>query len=236
MHRTLSLRAATEPLAARVNEPATMPTGDARCRIIVMAKAPLAGYAKTRLIPALGAHGAAALAERLLAHALAQAQAAALGPVELRCAPDAAHPAWRRLAQGARLADQDEGDLGQRMARAFDAAFSDGERCVLLVGTDAPGLTAEVLRRAAAALHGEADAVFVPALDGGYALVGLRRPAPVLFEGMTWSCGTVMQRTRERLAAAGMRHAELPPLADIDEPADLAHLPAGWLPLLPEEI
>jgi hypothetical protein len=70
--------------------------------------------------------------------------------------------------------------------------------------------------------------VFVPALDGGYALVGLTRPAPALFMGMTWSTSQVMARTRERARQAGLHWAELPAVADIDEPDDLLHLPAGW--------
>ena len=66
------------------------------------------------------------------------------------------------------------------------------------------------------------------ALDGGYALVGLRRPAPTLFDGIAWSTPAVMAATRDRAAAAGLRWAELAPVADIDEPADLARLPASW--------
>lgn len=219
------------------------------CRTIVMAKAPVAGHAKTRLIPALGTLGAAALAERLLDHAVRQAMAADLGPVEL-CgapaltprradaeAPAAAHPAFERLADEWPIAvsEQGGGDLGQRMQRAFACAFaalSPGLGRVLMIGTDAPALDASVLRRAAAELD-HADAVFVPAHDGGYALVGLRRPAPMLFDDMVWSSPTVMAHTRGRIAAAGLRHTELPPLHDIDLPADLIHLPPGWLASLP---
>ena len=200
----------------------------ARCTVIVMAKAPVAGFAKTRLIPALGAAGAAALAERLLDHAVAQALAAGLGPVEVCCAPDTEHPVFARLAArvGVRLTCQAQADLGARMAQALDRALAAAER-VLLMGTDAPALDAKRLRRAAGALD-EVDAVFVPAHDGGYALVGLRRPAPSLFDNMVWSTARVMAETRLRLAAAGLCHVELPPVADIDEPADLVHLPAGW--------
>ena len=94
-----------------------------------------------------------------------------------------------------------------------------------------PALDAAVLRQAAAALSGH-DAVFVPALDGGYGLVGLRQATAAalhcLFDGMCWSTPQVMAQTRQRLAAAGLRHAELPALPDIDEPADLVHLPEGW--------
>lgn len=92
-----------------------------RCPLIVMAKAPVPGFVKTRLIPALGADGAAALAARLLSHALQEALAAEPGAVELCCAPDAQHPAfdaWRGTP-GLTLSAQGEGDLGARMRRAF---------------------------------------------------------------------------------------------------------------------
>jgi uncharacterized protein len=200
----------------------------AACAVIVMAKAPVPGYAKTRLIPALGAGRAAQLAERLLQRALDAALQARLGPVDLCCAPDARHPLLQghRQLPGVELSDQGEGDLGQRMSRAFDRWWPLAER-ILMTGTDAPALDAQVLQRSAKALD-TADAVFVPAADGGYALVGLRRPAPSLFEGVAWSTAAVMDTTRQRLAAAGLGHAELDTLSDIDEPADLVHLPAGW--------
>ena len=201
----------------------------AGCTVIVFAKAPVAGFAKTRLIPALGAAGAAALAQRLLDHALDQAVAARLGPVDLCCAPDSDHPSFTRLAtrHGVVLSCQAPGDLGQRMAQALQRALAATPRA-LLIGSDVPALDDAVLQRAARALD-QADAVFVPTFDGGYALVGLRRPAPSLFDAMVWSTAQVMADTRQRLAAAGLRHVELPPLADIDDPADLVHLPAGWL-------
>ena len=70
--------------------------------------------------------------------------------------------------------------------------------------------------------------MFVPALDGGYALVGLQRAQPALFQGIAWSTPQVMAQTRARAAAAGLTWTERDPVADIDEPADLVHLPAGW--------
>jgi glycosyltransferase A (GT-A) superfamily protein (DUF2064 family) len=86
-----------------------------------------------------------------------------------------------------------------------------------------------VLREAAAALN-NFETVFVPALDGGYVLVGLTRAASSLFNDMQWSTPQVMQATRARAVAAKLRWTELAPVADIDEPADLVHLPSGWLP------
>jgi rSAM/selenodomain-associated transferase 1 len=197
--------------------------------VIVFAKAPVPGLAKTRLAPALGAQGAAALAARMLHHALAQATAADIGPVELCAAPDATHPALQAAAAacGAGLTGQGAGDLGLRMHRAFARCLTHHGRA-LLIGTDAPALDAGLLRRAAQALQ-DHDAVFVPALDGGYALVGQRRADARLFSGMAWSHPRVMDDTRARLRRAGLRWAELPAVADIDEPADLAHLPPGWL-------
>lgn len=198
------------------------------CPVIVMAKAPVAGFAKTRLIPALGAQGAAALAECLLERAIGHALDAGLGPIDLCCAPDMDHPALARHATwpGVTLSTQGEGDLGARMARAFDRWLARTGRA-LMIGTDAPALDAAMLGCAAEALDA-ADAVFIPALDGGYALIGLRRSSPALFSGMAWSTARVMADSRERLAAAGLRHVELPPVADIDEPADLVHLPPEW--------
>ena len=197
--------------------------------VIVFAKAPVAGLAKTRLAPALGADGAAALAHRMLRHALAQATAAAIGPVELCAAPDASHPLLQAAAAtcGATLADQGPGDLGARMHRAISRQVLRHGRA-LLIGTDAPALDAAVLQQAAQALHDHA-VVFVPTLDGGYVLVGQRLADARWFSGMAWSHAQVMADTRNRLRAAGLRWAELAPVADIDSPADLQHLPPGWL-------
>lgn len=201
---------------------------DESTAVIVFAKAPVPGMAKTRLIPALGAAGAAALAARLLLHATAAATAARLGPVELCVTPSSEHPVFQQLAaqQGVSLALQGDGDLGARMHRALQRGLQQ-HRAVLLMGGDAPALDAALLQQAAALLQTH-DAVFVPALDGGYALVGLRQPQPALFEGMTWSTSRVMQDTRDRLRAAALHWAETAPVADIDVPADLQHLPPQW--------
>lgn len=196
--------------------------------VLVFAKAPVAGLAKTRLAPALGPEGAARLAERLLERAVAAACEADLGPVRLCVTPTQAHPAFERLAGRFPITiDRQQGDdLGRRMHHALATALQEQPRA-LLIGTDAPALDAPMLRAADAALHHH-EAVFVPALDGGYALVGLRTAAPGLFEGIAWSTPEVMAETRRRAAGLGLTLHELPPVADIDEPADLAHLPPGW--------
>lgn len=199
--------------------------------LIIFAKAPLAGSAKTRLIPALGAYGAAVLAENLLEHAVSQALEAGCARVELCVTPDATHPTFERLLSKAKgrlcLSTQGEGDVGQRMDRALTLCLQKYERA-LLIGTDAPSLDTAFLKAADHALARQ-EAVFVPALDGGYALVGLTRPAPELFANMRWSHPQVMAETRARAKHAELRWVELEPIADIDEPADLVHLPSGWL-------
>jgi uncharacterized protein len=204
------------------------------CKVLVFAKAPRPGHAKTRLIPVLGAEGAAQLAEHLLNATLDHAMASGVGPVDLCVTPDRHHAAFTAAARrhGLALSDQGDGDLGERMASAFRRVLRDSARA-LLIGTDVPMLDADYLRAAVRALD-EHDAVFGPAADGGYALVGLKRPQPALFTGMRWSHASVMAHTRERLAQLKLRHAELPVLHDIDEPADLKHLNTQWLaPLRP---
>lgn len=192
------------------------PVGPEPVEIAVFAKAPVPGYAKTRLIPALGAEGAAALQGRFIARTVATALAAGLGPVTLWCAPDCAHPAFAALRGTVALRRQAEGDLGSRMAAAFEAA----PRPLLLVGTDCPILTPGHLRSCATALR-DHDAVFLPVEDGGYVLVGLRRPVAGIFAGMTWSTPAVMAETRARLRGLGLSWTEPATLWDVDEIADL---------------
>jgi rSAM/selenodomain-associated transferase 1 len=202
--------------------------------LIIFAKAPVAGQAKTRLMPALGAEGSARLAQQLLMHAVQQAAQVPWASLELCVSPDTSHPAFAQAQNIARntgyahwdLSLQGDGDLGQRMHRALLRGLS-RHTAVMLMGTDAPGLNATVLQEAAQALMTH-DAVFVPALDGGYALVGLRRPAPELFEGMVWSTPEVMAETRIRAHQAGLLWCELAPVHDLDEPTDFQHLPLDW--------
>lgn len=195
-------------------------------RLAVFAKAPLPGYAKTRLIPLLGADGAARLAATLIARTLALAEAVRPRALTLWCAPSAGHPYFRALAAGRsppRLCTQTGADLGARMHAAFTDELARGP--TLLIGTDCPALTAGHLHAAADALLGTvaapaADAVFLPAEDGGYVLVGLHDPQPRLFEDLPWSTPALMDATRARLRQAGLRGAEPATLWDLDRPAD----------------
>ena len=195
-----------------------------RVRVAVFAKAPVAGMVKTRLAPALDAQAAADLHAELVRRALSNAVLSNVGPVQLWCAPDETHPFFSRCAAetGAGLCRQEGGDLGARMAHAFDAAFRSHDK-LLLIGSDCPAMTPAHIAAAAAALESH-DAVFIPAEDGGYVLVGLSRPIPGVFEGVEWGTRGVMAATRERLRESGARWHEMTPLWDIDRPEDHARL------------
>ena len=187
-----------------------------------MAKAPIAGRAKTRLIPAIGAHAAAVLQERLTEQALTTALAADIGPVTLWCAPEPTHASFRDLAARypITLARQPDGDLGARMLAALQA----GGVHALVIGTDCPAFTPPHLRAAADALRDGTDVVLIPAEDGGYVLIGARAPRRELFSDMTWGTPTVLAETRNRISALNLKAVELAPLWDVDSESDLARL------------
>jgi uncharacterized protein len=190
--------------------------------VAVLAKAPIAGFAKTRLIPVLGADGAARLQERLIERAVATACGAAIGPVALCATPDQNHPAFQAIAarRDIALASQADGDLGARMLAAIAAASGPA----LVIGTDCPALTSAHLRAAADVLRAGTDVVVLPAEDGGYVLIGMRSPQQALFSDMRWSTPRVMDDTRARLRALGLTWREPTTLWDVDVPADLARL------------
>jgi uncharacterized protein len=197
-------------------------------RIVIFAKAPVAGFAKTRLIPALGAQTAARLARRMLLHTLEEARESAVGPVELCVTPHPSDPAWQGLPplEGIGWTEQAVGDLGVRMADAARRAAAVREQ-VLLIGTDCPQLDAVHLRRATELLI-DSDAVLYPTFDGGYALLGLRRFDPRPFEQVPWSTAAVADRTIDCIRELGWSLAVGGMLHDIDEPTDLRWLPDAW--------
>src|SRR4051812_44749700 len=195
-----------------------------RMRIVVFAKAPVAGAVKTRLAPVLGREGAARLHARLVLHALAAAHAARAGAVELWCAPDCSHPFFEGCAGQwpLRLRRQQGASLGERMRHAFDTLEAEGTGAVL-IGSDCPALGAAEIAAAATALA-SCDAVIAPAEDGGYGLIGLSRAIPRLFDGIAWGSATVMADTRERLQASRAAWRELPRTWDVDRPEDYERL------------
>jgi len=191
--------------------------------VAILAKAPVAGLAKTRLIPALGAARAARLHRHLVLRTLAVVFDAGLVPT-MWCAPSPAHRFFRALRSTALLScePQAEGDIGQRMHAVFEQHAQRSTAPLLLIGSDCPVFSASHLRQAAQRLLGGDEAVVTPAEDGGYVLMGLKQPQATLFEGLAWSTSEVMAQTRQRLRAAGLRYSEMPTLWDVDTPQDLA--------------
>ena len=192
--------------------------------LLIFAKAPVAGYAKQRLIPALGAGGAADLHRRLIRHTLSTAVSTGI-PAELWCAPDTSHPFFAACAADypITLQHQAGNDLGERMYNAFADTLGRAPSSVI-IGCDSPALTPEMITNAFHILDNGNDAVFGPAEDGGYFLIGLNRPEPFLFSAIPWGTGAVLECTRERMHTLGWKWKELPCLWDVDRPEDLFRL------------
>ena len=194
-------------------------------RLVVFTRYPQFGLAKTRLIPAIGPVRAAELQRRMTVATLATAQR--LGrlegiDIEVRYAGGSYGRMRRWLGGGVTCRPQGDGDLGQRMKRAFDEAFDDGKTKVAIVGTDCPDLTVDNLREAFDALD-RGDMTLGPSTDGGYWLIGLRRAANV-FDGVEWGTESVLSQTLERAREAALNVHTLSMLADVDRPGDLHKL------------
>jgi uncharacterized protein len=193
-------------------------------QLIVFGRYPQAGATKTRLIPACGAVGAAALQKRLTERTLTiarQAMRGKRGPVVF-CFGGGDEIKVRRWLGRTDMAylPQVDGDLGRRMHLAIKQAFDRGASRVVLVGTDIPGLSEATLNQAFDAFN-KYDLVLGPSTDGGYWLVGMTKPVNI-FSGIAWSTTTVLARTLDLARQKGMRSYLLDPLTDLDTPADLA--------------
>ena len=194
-----------------------------RRRLILFTRYPVPGRAKTRLIPALGAEEAAALHRRLVLRTLRTAhRACQAAPAELEVRFDGgteqAMSHW--LGDSARFLSQGAGDLGERMARAFEESFRTGSTATVIIGSDCPGLTPDVITAAFACLT-DTPVVLGPAKDGGYYLIGLSRPMPEVFRGIPWGTDRVLADSLAVLQLQGCKPALLDPLEDIDRPEDL---------------
>lgn len=196
-----------------------------RTPVAIFARPPRPGSTKTRLAPALGEEGAAALYRAFLADTVARcASVDALEP-SLWCAGDPDAPELVTLAGTLPRRRQDGGDLGARMAGVLEALVGAAGRA-LIVGSDAPTLPAGYLRAAAEALERGVDAVLGPTADGGYYLVGARDRVPPLFDGVRWSSPHTLADTLARGRRARVDLRLLPPWYDVDTPRDLRLLRA----------
>jgi hypothetical protein len=194
--------------------------------LAILAKYPAPGQVKTRLSPPLAPAQAADLARAFLLDKVAQVRRISGVARVLAFAPPEAAAAFQSLTGDACvLIPQDGADLGERLSRLSERLFSAAAPAVAIIGTDSPTLRDDSLREARDALTGpHADVVLGPTEDGGYYLIGLRRPAPALFRGIPWSTERVLRATRARARAAGLRVHLLPVWYDVDTEADLRRL------------
>ncbi len=193
-------------------------------KILVFARAPVPGKAKTRLIPALGLEGAAKLHAQLVIQTLNTVCGLHEHPVELWCTPDTNHDFFQSCTKefNIKLHLQQGEDLGARMHHAFSSALHSHSWAILL-GTDCPNLSTGDLIQAISTMQSGAEAVVGPAFDGGYYLLGLREPAATLFEDMPWGTSEVLDLTLQRLHNLGRKSESIPWQQDLDRPEDLKY-------------
>lgn len=199
-----------------------------RPHLVIMARVPSdQGEAKTRLAPLLPARERAALYESFLRDKLAQvARASDFTPAVAVAPPDPSTAMDRFAGAGFVCFEQRGPDLGARLAAVVEHVLVTlAAPFVCIVDSDTPTLPDEVFREAHAALARDAvDLVLGPSVDGGYYLIGLRRPEPTLFRDITWSTSTVLQATLQKARARSLSVHLLPPWRDVDEPDDLIAL------------
>ncbi len=193
-----------------------------RTSILLFARYPVPGQAKTRLIPELGPEGAARLHRRMTEHAVAAARSVA-AVLTICCTGGRRRDFRAWLGPDLDFAVQPELDLGGRLQWAFERAFRNGSARAMAIGADVPGIAPAILREAFDALDTR-DVVLGPAMDGGYYLIGMNRPHPELFAGMAWGTESVCVQTRRAIQRLGLSCHELPVLNDVDRPGDLAAL------------
>lgn len=191
-------------------------------KLIIFSRYPEPGKTKTRLIPALGAEGAAQLQRQMTEDTVKKAkvlQEQYFIGVEVHFVGGNEMLIEEWLGDDLQYVAQVEGDLGQKMAAAFTAAFTEGMQQVVIIGIDCPDLTTELLVQAFRALS-KVDLVLGEAADGGYYLIGLSRFLS-LFKGISWGTGEVFQKTLDLAKKEGSSFSILPVLNDIDSPEDL---------------
>ncbi len=197
-------------------------------RLIVFTRFPDPGKTKTRLIPELGAKGAARLQRQMTEHIIATAAMVSnrLGlTIEVRHEGGNAGLLQEWLGPQFSYRPQGPGDLGRRMERAFEAAFRDSKGATVIVGSDIPGISPDIIQQAFEGLQ-KNDLVLGPALDGGYYLIGMKKTIPAetyprLFDGINWGTGEVLSQTLQTARESGLRFVLLESLADVDRPVDL---------------
>jgi uncharacterized protein len=198
-----------------------------RTVVVVFAKAPRPGGVKTRLCPPLSATAAAQLYRCFVLDILDRVRAVNGITPAVAYAPRRGRRFFAAVRPRMLLIPQAGADLGARMAGVFERLFARGFEAVVLIGADSPTLPPAYLRRAIRAVRrSDVDGVIGPSEDGGYYLIGLRRPCPELFDGIAWSTGRVLAQTLARARRAGRRLRALPTWYDVDTVEDLRRLAA----------
>ncbi len=190
--------------------------------LILFAKAPIEGEVKTRLCPPLTPDEAASLHGSLVMDLLERCHALKGMDRILAGSPTQDHPFFRAMKKRFTIPiwEQVGGDLGERMAQAFQSALGSPYQSTIIIGTDIPGITAPLLTMASKNLQ-DYDIVLGPTLDGGYYLIGLKSPASELFRNIPWSTEDVFSCTHEKTKAMGLSLKVLPKLRDLDTIEDL---------------
>lgn len=191
--------------------------------LVLFSRYPQEGRTKTRLARLLGPEAAAKLQRRMTEYVTAQIApwlAKRGARCEIRFDDGTADQMRAWLGWGFSYRAQGSGDLGARMQRAFADHFAAGASAVAIIGADCPGLDAAILDQAFGVLA-QQKVVFGPAHDGGYYLVGLRQPAPELFQDVPWGTGAVLRRSLKKARRRGLSPSLLPWLRDVDRPRDL---------------
>ncbi|MDJ0704900.1 MAG: TIGR04282 family arsenosugar biosynthesis glycosyltransferase [Leptolyngbyaceae cyanobacterium MO_188.B28] len=194
-------------------------------RLILFTRHPEPGRTKTRLIPHLGAEGAAALQRQMTEYVLTQVlKTSSQFPLSVEVRFEGGNLACMQAWLGRELAyrSQGEGDLGDRLTCAFQQGFEAGMERIVIIGSDCPGITPLLLIQAFNHLQ-QNDVVLGPAEDGGYYLIGLRQAQPALFKQIAWSTEEVFQQTDAIAQQQGLAVAYLDRLSDVDRPEDLSN-------------
>ena len=197
-------------------------------RIAVFGREPILGQVKTRLEPELGLKGCLALYRAMLSHTLVTVRDSGLAPLELWVSSNIAHELFLKYCYKREIYLQKGEDLGQKMAYAACKNLnSPSIDSLIIIGSDCPVMKREYIAMGLQALHCSSDPVDVvlgPTLDGGYALIGLKKPQAGVFQDIEWGTVHVMEQTLERMAAESLKYHLLEPLWDVDRPQDLERL------------
>ena len=205
------------------NLPETSKQHPQKQHLIIFTRYPEPGKTKTRLIPALGSLGAANLQRQMTEYTIFEVkklQKAIAISLEVRFAGGNSQVMQDWLGSDLVYQSQGDGDLGSRMMRSLFSSFESGAENVVIIGTDCPGVNAQILATAFEHLH-TFELVLGPAIDGGYYLIGLRFPVAELFTNIDWGTAEVFQQTIDIANKLNLSHVYLPPLADVDRPEDL---------------